>query len=66
MEIQSSDDALTHDNIFIFKFNRMELLHVKLYPCDRLLFDECEKSNKVSDKLLALELIARRIEEIKP
>lgn len=40
-----------------------DLAKMKLHDFDRLLLVECEKSKKVSDKLLALETIVRRIEE---
>jgi hypothetical protein len=40
-----------------------EYSRAKLTAFDRLLLDDCEGSDKASDKLLALETIVRRIEE---
>lgn len=45
--------------IFPLDLRRME----RLDELDRLLLKECEKSEKCSDKLLALETIVRRIEQ---
>ena len=39
-----------------------DLKQIKFDNFDRLLFDECDKSNKISDKLLALEKVARLLE----
>lgn len=40
-----------------------DLLFMKLDEFDRDLLDECMESNKISDILLGLETIVRRIEE---
>lgn len=40
-----------------------DMLNVELSQTDRALLRECEQSGSISDKLLALETITRRIEE---
>lgn len=40
-----------------------DVLEAALDPTDRALLRECEHSSSISDKLLALETIARRVEE---
>lgn len=42
-----------------------ELVRVKETCFDRLLYEECHESDKLSDKLLALEHLTRLIEELK-
>ena len=48
----------------IYKLNISDAEFVRAHfdNFDRLLIDECEISDRVSDKLLALETITRRIE----
>lgn len=41
----------------------LEMVKMKLHPFDRALIADCDSSDTISDKLLALETIARRIEE---
>lgn len=50
---------------FQFELPAYEWVLSKLSPDDFLLIRECEKSTKISAKLLALQLIALRIEEFK-
>jgi hypothetical protein len=41
-----------------------ELMSMKLLPGDQLLLNDCDREDaSIADRLLALELIARRIEE---
>lgn len=40
-----------------------ELESIKCTGFDRALFKECEESNSIADKLLALEAVVRKIEE---
>lgn len=40
-----------------------EFESVELTGLDRALFRECEKSNTIADKFLALETLIRRLEE---
>lgn len=44
------------------KWNEMDLIHLRLDPFDFALLHECDSSSKLSDKLLALELLARKYE----
>ncbi len=44
-------------------FNRRELIPLKFDHFSYRLFEECSNSNKISDKLLALEYLARKLEE---
>jgi len=46
----------------IIEFNLFDFVMVKLDWQDRILLQECNKSTSVADKLLALEMIARKIE----
>jgi len=57
---ERSDLRELHYHVVIPK---SEVLGCQLYPLDFKLIDECSHSGSVADKLLALELIARRIEE---
>jgi hypothetical protein len=51
------------ERTYTIKVQMGELVRANLSRFDRALIAECEASGKVSDKLLALETIARRIEE---
>lgn len=57
--------GLTHDIIYKLTISELEMSSIKLDKFDRrlvgeLLFEE----SQIADKLLALELITRRIEEV--
>lgn len=54
------------EQIYTLRILDEERVRMRLHESDHLLLKECEASNKVSDKLLALETIARRIEEVTP
>lgn len=43
----------------------LDFLEFKPDEFSRLLFKECESSGSIADKLLALECVARRLEETK-
>jgi hypothetical protein len=63
MRIESYDD-IDGGKVYRLSINRNDFILSRCYdPMDLLLLQECEQSNKVSDKLLALEMIARHIEE---
>lgn len=59
MEENLERDART----YTLKVRGDELVTATLFPFDRRLIAECEASDKISDKLLALETIVRRVEE---
>lgn len=46
-----------------FEYNGDDLRKINLSSLDHKLLEECEKSDKASDKLLALEMLFRRMEE---
>ena len=48
--------------VFDLSITRTELERVVLHPSDRLLIAECQDGT-LADKLLALELLVRRIQE---
>jgi hypothetical protein len=52
------------ERVYTLRITNDELVRARLQPFDRLLIADCEgKDSTISDKLLALETIARRIEE---
>ncbi|HYT46255.1 MAG TPA: hypothetical protein VEP90_28255 [Methylomirabilota bacterium] len=64
MEYEYYKNPVTGNRIFKLKISEAEFINLlPLNPLDRLLFDECEKSDKASDKLLGLERVARLIEQ---
>lgn len=63
MKLEYYEDIETNEiriNIIIYL---SDFLEVELDNFDRFLLKECNKSNKISDKLLALETIARKLEK---
>ena len=63
MKIKSFHDAETETNKYIIEVSLQEFASIKFDEFDWKLLDECSKSTKISDALLALETIARKIEE---
>ena len=63
MIFQMVDNMERDERTYTLKLCMGELIAGTLYEFDRRLIAECEASDKVSDKLLALETIVRRIEE---
>lgn len=59
MERDACDDKIK----VLLEIDGHEYVRARLDRFDHLLIADCEGSNKVSDKLLMLETIARRIEE---
>ena len=57
-------DNATGDLLFRIKLTQLDLKTAKLDSWDRFLLDECDESEKISDKLLALEMLARKIEAL--
>ena len=62
MEFSSIPNDIKQETIYTLVIPHESYTKARLYPHDRLLIGECEGSNRISDKLLALEMIARRIE----
>ena len=48
---------------WLLEFTNQEFVVNELSWFDRALLAECDKSNSIADKLLALETIARKIED---
>ena len=63
MKYTEDKDPNTRSNKVTVEIGDLEIVGLKLDAFERRLLDEVGKSGKVSDKLLALEMLARRIEE---
>ena len=63
MELVSYKDDAKGIIHYHLKIADTDTVKMKLHPFDAALLSECERSDKVSDKILALETITRRIEE---
>jgi len=61
MEVTSDLDNMTIR--YTITISGSDWAKAKFYPMDRVLLDECERSERLSDKLLGLETIVRRIEQ---
>lgn len=63
MKLTERTDEETGDSIFEVKITELDMLVVPtLDDFDRRLLLECNKSDRISDKLLAFHTIARKIE----
>ena len=62
MKLTCIKDVENQRTIYKLSISDAEFIQAIFYNSDRLLIDECEISDRVSDKLLALETITRRIE----
>lgn len=65
MRFERRDSGEDSPVIFTLMITASERVAARLDDWDRRLIAECEKSSSISDKLLALETIVRRIEEAK-
>ena len=64
MKLTERTDEETGDSVFEVRITELDMLVVpKLDEFDMRLLLECNKSDKVSDKLLAFHTIARKIED---
>ena len=63
MILEVTDKVNTCAQVYRLTLCKSDLIFVNLDPIDRALIHECEASNSVADKLLALECITRRIEQ---
>ena len=54
---------LTKDRVFTIVLSERDFITNGLDDSDTLLLEECGKSNKVSDKLLALQVVVSSIEK---
>lgn len=62
MKLTCIKDVKNQQTIYKLGISDAEFVRAVFYGFDRLFIDECEQSDRVSDKLLALETITRRIE----
>ena len=60
------EDIERDEMVYTLRIPLRSMVRANLQPLDRALIADCEGSSKISDKLLALETIARRIEEAEP
>ena len=63
MKLERHNDICKDKIIWSFSYNSLELVLIRLNKWDKLLIKECERSDSIADKLLALECIARKIEK---
>ena len=63
MKFTETQDPFTLDIKVVIEIDRSRLIPLLLTDFDHALLAECAKSHKISDKLLALELLARKEEE---
>jgi hypothetical protein len=56
-------EPLTRNHVYHLEISDVEFVLMRLDNFDTLLLKECEGSDSIADKLLALETLARRIEE---
>lgn len=65
MKYREEIDVCTNDRKIFLELDLFDISMARLDKWDRHLLAECEKSNSIADKLLALECVVRRIEETK-
>ena len=63
MKMKQFYNIETNTKKYIIEITNFDIVSLRLDKFDNQLLDECSKSEKISDTLLALETIARRIEE---
>jgi len=64
MKLEVTQDLEKREQIYVLTIPYDEWIRAKFHDFDGALFAECDSSNKVSDKLLGMETLARRIEEV--
>lgn len=62
MRLTFYEEVAKREIIFTVRIASTDFFDIDLDPLDMALIDECSKSNKISDKLLMLEMIARKVE----
>ena len=66
MKFEMQENIERSARSYLLRISDAEFSSMLLSKFDRLLIDECDGSEKISDKLLALETIVRRIEDRTP
>lgn len=64
MEFATIENKMEDKKQYLLIIPRVDILSLQFDNFEKNLISECEKSDKVSDKLLMLEMIARKIEII--
>lgn len=49
--------------VYTLEIENADIIAIPLDSMDHTLIDECEKSHKIADKLLGLEMVVRKIEQ---
>ena len=62
MKLSCIRDVENQQTVYKLSMTDSEVTQVFLGNFDKLLIDECETSDKIADKVLALEMITRKIE----
>ena len=62
MKFELRENLDRDECIYTITISHAEFMRGTIYQFDRALIAECEASNKISDKILALETIVRRAE----
>lgn len=62
MKFTTTQNPETNDIEHVLVITRSDLTKVDLTEFDRALIAECEKSDLISDRLLVLEMLARKLE----
>lgn len=65
MRFSYVDNLKTGDKEYILRISGYDIVTARFDEWDRRLLEECDKSDNIADKLLALECMARRIERSK-
>ena len=63
MKYQEYKDNVRLENKIILIISDLEMIGIKINKMDRLLLKKSNESDKISDKLLALQRIAKLIEK---
>jgi hypothetical protein len=63
MKYQEYKDNVRLENKIIIIISDLEMIGIKINKTDKLLLKESNESDKISDKLLALQRIAQLIEK---
>ena len=64
MKLDITKDIEDQKTTYVLTIEKQDMITAKFTKRDRQLFEICDKSDKISDKLLALEMIAMKIEEV--
>lgn len=63
MRFTTTEDLETNNTKHVLTITRSEMAKISLTGFDRALIKECEESDLISDRLLILEMLARKLEQ---